>query len=123
MENPLKSWFGSGDVTAGFLSLSWSADCLLHSSVLQVANDRTLNGDLSMTIAFLGWPELVMIALVGAIIWFGILLNTRILKKAGFSPWLCLLMLIPFVNIVMIWVFAFTTWPAQRDKSDPRTPS
>jgi len=35
----------------------------------------------------------------------------RIFKKAGFSPWLSLLMPIPFVNFVMFYVLAFAQWP------------
>lgn len=31
-------------------------------------------------------------------------------KKAGFSPWLSLLMLIPLVNFVMLYVLAFMEW-------------
>ncbi|HEY7948577.1 MAG TPA: hypothetical protein VID75_12945 [Acidimicrobiales bacterium] len=38
----------------------------------------------------------------------------RILGKAGYNPWLCLLALIPFVNIVMFLVFAFSVWPRDR---------
>ncbi len=33
-----------------------------------------------------------------------------IFKKAGFSPWLCLLMILPLINIITLWVIAFTTW-------------
>jgi hypothetical protein len=33
-----------------------------------------------------------------------------IFKKAGFSPWLSLLMLIPLINIVMLYVLAFSEW-------------
>jgi hypothetical protein len=36
----------------------------------------------------------------------------QIFRKAGFSPWLSLLMLIPVVNLVMLYVLAFATWPA-----------
>lgn len=31
-------------------------------------------------------------------------------KKAGFSPWLSLLMFIPMVNFVMLYVLAFAEW-------------
>lgn len=31
-------------------------------------------------------------------------------KKAGFSPWLSLLMLLPMVNFVMLYMLAFTEW-------------
>jgi hypothetical protein len=31
-------------------------------------------------------------------------------KKAGFSPWFSLLMLIPLVNLIMLYVLAFSEW-------------
>lgn len=31
-------------------------------------------------------------------------------KKAGFSPWLSLLMFIPLVNLIMLYVLAFSQW-------------
>jgi len=39
----------------------------------------------------------------------------RIASKAGFSGALSLLLLIPLVNIIMIWVFAFMKWPNQQE--------
>jgi hypothetical protein len=33
-----------------------------------------------------------------------------IFKKAGFSPWLCLLMFLPLVNIIMLYFLAFAQW-------------
>ena len=35
----------------------------------------------------------------------------NIIKRAGLSPWLALLLVIPIVNWVFIWVFAFMRWP------------
>ena len=37
-------------------------------------------------------------------------------KKAGYSSWWCLLALVPFVNVIMLWVFAFASWPILRDR-------
>ena len=37
-------------------------------------------------------------------------------KKAGFSPWLSLLMFVPLLNLVMLYVFAFGTWPLERSR-------
>jgi len=37
-----------------------------------------------------------------------------ILRKAGYSGWWCLILLVPLVNIIMIYVFAFADWPALR---------
>ncbi|MFI4913221.1 MAG: hypothetical protein ACIAQZ_16310 [Sedimentisphaeraceae bacterium JB056] len=39
-----------------------------------------------------------------------------IFKKAGFAGPLALLMLLPVANIVMLFVLAFSDWPALRDK-------
>ena len=36
----------------------------------------------------------------------------RILKRAGFSPWLALLVFVPAINLICLWVFAFVDWPA-----------
>jgi len=46
-------------------------------------------------------------ALFLCIMWAG----SRILEKAGFHPLLTICLLIPVVNIIMIWVFAFIAWP------------
>lgn len=46
---------------------------------------------------------LVIMAVLVIPYWF-------IWKKAGFSPWLSLLMFIPMVNLVMLYVLAFTQW-------------
>jgi|HubBroStandDraft_1064217.scaffolds.fasta_scaffold126335_4 uncharacterized membrane protein YhaH (DUF805 family) len=42
-----------------------------------------------------------------------------ILRKAGYSGWWCLLGFVPIVNIVMLWVFAFATWPVLRQPPPP----
>jgi hypothetical protein len=31
-------------------------------------------------------------------------------KKAGFSPWFSLLMFVPLLNLVMLYVLAFSQW-------------
>jgi ABC-type Na+ efflux pump permease subunit len=41
----------------------------------------------------------------------------QIFKKAGFSPALSLLMLVPFVGIIVLFVVAFSDWPALRKSS------
>ena len=42
-----------------------------------------------------------------------IILFAPIARKAGYSGWWSLLMIIPVVNLVMIWVFAFAKWPVE----------
>jgi len=38
----------------------------------------------------------------------------RILKKAGYSGWLSLILFVPLLNLIMYWVFAFVTWPVEQ---------
>jgi len=40
----------------------------------------------------------------------------KILQKAGYSGWWCLIVFVPLVNIIMFYVFAFANWPALRDR-------
>ncbi len=42
---------------------------------------------------------------------FCLWLGYRILEKAGFEGWWTLVLLIPVINIIMIWYFAFNPWP------------
>jgi hypothetical protein len=56
----------------------------------------------------LGLREIVLLLVVVLFIWpYG-----RILSRLGYSPWLCLLMLVPLVNVIALWVFAYAKWPA-----------
>lgn len=38
----------------------------------------------------------------------------KIYSKAGFSKWLSLLMIVPLINLIVLYVVAFSSWPAQR---------
>lgn len=38
----------------------------------------------------------------------------RIVSKAGYPGALSLLMLVPLLNIVLLWVFAFVKWPVEQ---------
>jgi len=68
-------------------------------------------------------PILFLLILVGLAIviipfWF-------ICKKAGFSPWLSLLNIIPLGNLILIYVLAFSDWkvmPAQQAMWQPPMP-
>ena len=50
----------------------------------------------------------ISLGLTALFIWF----FWRIARRAGYSGWWSLTMLIPLVNIVVIWLFAFAEWPA-----------
>lgn len=50
---------------------------------------------------------LLVIALAAFVLWMG----GKILERAGFSAKWVFILVIPIVNIAMIWVFAFSRWP------------
>lgn len=54
-------------------------------------------------VPFFGVLILVMLAIVIVPFWF-------ICKKAGFSPWLSLINLVPAGNLVLLYVLAFAEW-------------
>jgi hypothetical protein len=59
-----------------------------------------------IALAFLAvLPVIVIVALAIVIVpfWF-------ICKKAGFSPWLSLLNIVPFGGVILVYVLAFADW-------------
>jgi len=64
--------------------------------------------DMLMNIPFFPIMWLIMAVLI-------ILPFRFIFSKAGYSKWLSLLMVVPIVNIVMLYFLAFSTWPSQRE--------
>jgi uncharacterized membrane protein YhaH (DUF805 family) len=40
------------------------------------------------------------------------LLIGRVLRRAGYSSWWVLLVLVPLVNVIALWAFAYMRWPA-----------
>jgi Na+/melibiose symporter-like transporter len=40
----------------------------------------------------------------------------RIVSKAGYNGAWALLMFIPLVNLIMLYVFAFNTWPTEQSR-------
>ena len=74
-----------------------------------------------MTIASigpLGTPELIIIfSLVVTTVLVGIVPFWFICKKAGLSPWLSLIILIPLGAIVLPFMLAFMEWPSLKQQS------
>ena len=60
----------------------------------------------------IGMPELIMLVIIGTLA--GVFPFWFICKKAGLSPWLSLITIIPFGLIVLPLVLAFIEWPALR---------
>jgi hypothetical protein len=55
-----------------------------------------------------------------AIVVIGLVINWQIARKAGYKPAYSLLMMIPFVNFIMILIFAFSRWPVEQERDQLR---
>lgn len=55
-----------------------------------------------------GLPALVLFALVGFLAYGWPAM--KVARRTGKNRWLALLMAVPFVNIIVIWVFALSRW-------------
>ena len=61
-----------------------------------------------------GMSEIIILLIVclAAMILLILIPYWKIFGKAGFSPVLSLLMLVPLVNIIMLYYLAFADWPS-----------
>jgi hypothetical protein len=60
----------------------------------------------------------VLIILVTAlVIWAFVAVFGRVVNRAGYSRWWLVLMVVPVLNLIMLWVFAFADWPAAKPRS------
>jgi uncharacterized membrane protein YhaH (DUF805 family) len=55
-----------------------------------------------------------LVVLILVVLFLPVWFFSLAVKKAGFSPWWALLGIVPLINIIMLWVFAFVEWPALR---------
>jgi hypothetical protein len=53
------------------------------------------------------WHWLIILLILAVPAW----LFSRIVAKAGFPSWWAVIGLIPIVNLIALWVFAFAKWP------------
>jgi uncharacterized membrane protein YhaH (DUF805 family) len=47
----------------------------------------------------------------------------QIFRKAGYSGWLSILFLVPLANIIILFWFAFSKWPLQKEVEKLRVSS
>ncbi len=59
--------------------------------------------------------EILFFFLLPFVIVFTLWLGSKILEKAGLDKKWVFCLLIPVVNIFMIWAFAFSNWPNLKD--------
>jgi len=60
--------------------------------------------------AFAGIFSLIVMLISAALF---VVPTVMILRKAGYSGWWVLISFIPFVNLIMLWVFALSRWPIE----------
>jgi hypothetical protein len=78
----------------------------MHGLALLFLQDETNHDAMRAAMAMLAIMPVIFLVCVAIIIvpcWF-------ICKKAGFSPWLSLLNLIPMGGLVLLYILAFAEW-------------
>ena len=59
-----------------------------------------------------GVPELLVIVAILAVSLVVIWPAGRICRRAGFSSWLGVLVMVPVANVLLLWFVALADWPA-----------
>ena len=62
----------------------------------------------------IGVPELLILFLIVVPL---VIPACLICRKAGYSPWLGLVSIVPFTCFILIWFLALASWPALRPGS------
>ena len=64
-------------------------------------------------------PIFMMFLSVFALVWLAIILVPfgKILKRTGHPAARCIVFIIPFVNLIALWIFAFKHWPTNTPNS------
>ncbi len=63
-----------------------------------------------------GLPELVVVLCVAALLLLVIWPAGRICRRAGFSPLLGVLAVVPVLNVLLLWFVALAEWPITRSR-------
>jgi hypothetical protein len=70
---------------------------------------------LASALAFFAAYGIAVLGVAIATVILTLVVNWRIAAKAGYSGGLSLLLLIPFVNVAALIIFAFSEWPIERE--------
>jgi hypothetical protein len=60
--------------------------------------------------------HLVILVVLVLLVWAFVAVFGRILNRAGYSRWWLLTVVVPLLNLIMLWVFAFASWPVTRPR-------
>ena len=71
----------------------------------------------------IGVIQLIMLLIIPITLGLTLWGAFRVVQRAGYSGGWAFILLVPLVNLVMLYVFAFADWPAlQRARSGPPGP-
>ena len=70
--------------------------------------------------ANVGVPELLVIVAVLATSLVVMWPAGRVCRRAGFSAWLGVLVMVPVANVLLLWFIALADWPSSRSTLDAR---
>lgn len=62
-------------------------------------------------LSFSLWCLIAVVAILGLFVWAVVAVFGRTLNRAGYSRWWLLTIVVPLLNVIMLWVFAFAIWP------------
>jgi hypothetical protein len=57
----------------------------------------------------------IVVGVIALVAW------AQIFSKAGYSGWMCLLLIVPLVNVIVFLWFAFSRWPVLRGRDIQHT--
>jgi hypothetical protein len=80
----------------------------------QTTSSSDPSGAATAAIAAFGLVYAIFILVMVA---FYVFIAYMIVKRAGYNPWLSLLILVPLANFIMLLIFAFSEWPVQKENA------
>ena len=60
----------------------------------------------------IGMPEYILVVGLFLSLFTVVWPMARICRRAGFSPWLGVIAIVPIANICLLWFLALASWPA-----------
>lgn len=58
--------------------------------------------------SYMSGPHLAVVGLIFFLVLFPV---ARVLQRAGYSAWWCLVFVFPLFGLIALWVFAYADWP------------
>jgi hypothetical protein len=80
-----------------------------------------MNTDTTYTVNSMSGGAIAALSIGGlilAIVFF--IAYIQIIRRAGYSGWWVLVLIVPLLNIVMLLIFAYKEWPIQRELRELR---